>query len=155
INLPGDINSTRLPSYSRLDLGLRRDWRVSGMGRGSPVPTAVAVPHVLGQTNILGLVARTHGGLRRIPGGSRALPLELGRRVSPSTGFRSSQPGGSRRSFDVHATSLALPPMPLHPRHAARVHVVAEASFDEAFRACYAARFAPLFTYLDRITGDP
>ena len=30
-----------------------------------------------------------------------------------------------------------------------------DASFEEAFRACYAARFASLFTYLDRLTGDP
>jgi RNA polymerase sigma factor, sigma-70 family len=29
------------------------------------------------------------------------------------------------------------------------------ASFEAAFRACYAARFAPLFGYLDRLTGDP
>jgi RNA polymerase sigma factor (sigma-70 family) len=29
------------------------------------------------------------------------------------------------------------------------------ADFEEAFRACYAARFDPLFTYLDRLTGDP
>jgi RNA polymerase sigma-70 factor (ECF subfamily) len=30
-----------------------------------------------------------------------------------------------------------------------------EPSFEEEFRACYAARFASLFTYLDRLTGDP
>ncbi len=28
-------------------------------------------------------------------------------------------------------------------------------SFEEEFRACYAARFASLFTYLDRLTSDP
>jgi RNA polymerase sigma-70 factor, ECF subfamily len=30
-----------------------------------------------------------------------------------------------------------------------------EPSFEEEFRACYAARFASLFSYLDRLTGDP
>jgi RNA polymerase sigma factor (sigma-70 family) len=32
---------------------------------------------------------------------------------------------------------------------------VDEPAFEDAFRACYAARFAPLFTYIDRLTGDP
>jgi RNA polymerase sigma-70 factor (ECF subfamily) len=27
-------------------------------------------------------------------------------------------------------------------------------SFEEEFRTCYTARFAPLFSYLDRLTGD-
>lgn len=30
-----------------------------------------------------------------------------------------------------------------------------QTSFEDQFRTCYAARFAPLFTYLDRLTGDP
>jgi RNA polymerase sigma-70 factor (ECF subfamily) len=45
--------------------------------------------------------------------------------------------------------------MTLSSVHAARAHVVDEAPFEQAFRACYAARYAPLFTYLDRLTGDP
>jgi hypothetical protein len=78
INLPGDINSTQLPSYSRLDLGLRRDWQIPGMGRGSRLTTAAALTNLLDRTNILGLVARTDGGLRGIQGGSRRLQLEVG-----------------------------------------------------------------------------
>ena len=78
INLPGDINSTRLPSYSRLDLGLRRDWRIPGLGRGSQLTTAAALTNVLDRTNILGLVARADGGLRGIQGSSRRLQLEVG-----------------------------------------------------------------------------
>src|SRR6476661_92036 len=78
INLPGDINSTQLPSYSRLDLGLRRDWRVPGLGRGSQLTTAVALTNLLDRTNILGLVARTDGGLRGIQGVSRRFQLEVG-----------------------------------------------------------------------------
>ena len=78
INLPGDINSTRLPSYSRLDLGLRRDWRIPGMGRDSRLTTAAALTNLLDRTNILGLVARTDGGLRGIQGASRRLQLDVG-----------------------------------------------------------------------------
>jgi RNA polymerase sigma-70 factor (ECF subfamily) len=56
----------------------------------------------------------------------------------------------------VDAASLALAPMQLHSLHAARLHVVDdETPFEDAFRACYAARFAPLYSYLDRLTGDP
>jgi RNA polymerase sigma-70 factor (ECF subfamily) len=32
---------------------------------------------------------------------------------------------------------------------------LSESPFEEEFRACYTARFASLFTYLDRLTGDP
>lgn len=32
---------------------------------------------------------------------------------------------------------------------------VSDSSFEEEFRSCYSARFAPLFTYLGRLTGDP
>jgi hypothetical protein len=78
INLPGDINSTRLPSYSRLDLGLRRDWHLPGMGRGSRLTTAAALTNLLDRTNILGLVARTDGGLRGIQGTSRQVQLDVG-----------------------------------------------------------------------------
>jgi RNA polymerase sigma factor (sigma-70 family) len=56
----------------------------------------------------------------------------------------------------VDAASLTLAPMTLRSLHAAHVHVVDnESPFEEAFRACYATRYAPLFTYLDRLTGDP
>ncbi|HET8835511.1 MAG TPA: TonB-dependent receptor [Gemmatimonadales bacterium] len=78
INLPGDINSSRLPSYSRLDLGLRRDWRIPGIGRGNRLTTAAALTNLLDRSNILGLVARTDGGLRGIQGTSRRLQLEVG-----------------------------------------------------------------------------
>jgi len=78
INLPGNINSSLLPAYSRLDLGLRRDWRVPGLGRDSRLTTAVALTNLLDRTNVLGLVARTDGGLRGIRGVSRRLQLEVG-----------------------------------------------------------------------------
>jgi hypothetical protein len=78
INVPGDINSARLPAYARLDLGLRRDWRVPGMGQGTALTTAVSLTNALDRTNVLGLVARPDGGLRTIVGVSRSLVLEVG-----------------------------------------------------------------------------
>ena len=45
--------------------------------------------------------------------------------------------------------------MTVDARRANHGRAVDEASFEAAFRACYAARFAPLFGYLDRLTGDP
>jgi hypothetical protein len=78
INLPGDINSARLPTYARLDLGLRRDWRVPGMGRGHALSTAFSLTNALDRTNILGLVARADGGLRGIRGVGRDFRLEVG-----------------------------------------------------------------------------
>jgi RNA polymerase sigma factor (sigma-70 family) len=55
----------------------------------------------------------------------------------------------------VHAASLAFAPMTLDSRRAVRGGAVDDSAFEDAFRACYAGRFAPLFTYLDRLTGDP
>ena len=78
VNLPGDINAARLPAYARLDLGLRRDWHVPAVGRGSVLTTAVSVTNALDRTNILGLVARPDGGLRAILGVPRSLQLEVG-----------------------------------------------------------------------------
>jgi hypothetical protein len=78
INLPGDINSARLPTYARLDLGLRREWRVPGMGRGHALSTAFSLTNALDRTNILGLVARSDGGLQGIRGVGRDFRLEVG-----------------------------------------------------------------------------
>jgi hypothetical protein len=78
INLPGDINSARLPTYARLDLGFRRDWRLPLMGRGDALTTALSLTNVLDRTNILGLVAQSDGGLRAIRGVGRNVQLEVG-----------------------------------------------------------------------------
>jgi hypothetical protein len=78
INLPGDINSARLPAYARLDLGLRRDWRLPRLGRGNALTTALSLTNALDRTNILGLVARSEGGLQAIRGVGRDFRLEVG-----------------------------------------------------------------------------
>jgi hypothetical protein len=76
--LPGTLNAERLPAYARLDLGLRRDWRLPGFGQGTPLTTSISVTNVLGHQNTLGLVAGQDGGLRVIRGIPRALALEVG-----------------------------------------------------------------------------
>jgi len=59
-----------------------------------------------------------------------------------------------------HATSLTLP-FPSMKAGASRPGTPsvsesrAATSFDEEFQACYRERFGPLFSYLDRLTGDP
>ena len=72
-----------------------------------------------------------------------------------------SHAGGVARSFDVLSYPAALPISSMSldaPRErGVREPLVSgrpDASFEEQFRTCYAARFATLFTYLDRLTGD-
>ena len=55
----------------------------------------------------------------------------------------------------MHAASLAVAPLTLAAPRLGGSRAVDDASFEDAFRACYSARFAPLFTYLDRLTSDP
>jgi hypothetical protein len=76
--LPGTLNAERLPTYTRLDLGLRRDWRLPGLGPGSVITPSISVTNVLGRQNTLGLVAGQDGGLRMIRGVPRAVALEVG-----------------------------------------------------------------------------
>ncbi len=77
-NLPGEVNGARLPAYTRLDLGVRRSWRVPGFATGTALTTALSVTNVLDRRNVLGLVARPGGGLGVIHGLSRSLALEVG-----------------------------------------------------------------------------
>jgi len=78
VNLPGPVNAQRLPSYGRLDLGLRREWHFPGFGRGTALTTGVSVANALDRPNVLGLVAGDHGGVRALRGLSRTLELEVG-----------------------------------------------------------------------------
>jgi hypothetical protein len=78
VNLPGNINSARLPTYARVDLGVRRDWHIPAVARGGALTTAVSLTNALDRTNILGLVARADGGVRAIRGVSRSVQLEVG-----------------------------------------------------------------------------
>ena len=76
--LPGTLNAERLPAYARLDLGLRRDWRLPGIGQRAQLTTSISLTNVLGHQNTLGLVAGQDGGFRVIRGVPRAVALEVG-----------------------------------------------------------------------------
>jgi hypothetical protein len=77
-NLPGTVNGARLPDYARLDLGVRRSWRIPQLGGGTLLTTSLSVINLLGRENVLGLVARPDGSLGVLPGARRALALEVG-----------------------------------------------------------------------------
>jgi hypothetical protein len=78
VNLGGAVNSARLPEYGRLDLGVRRSWRIPQLGGATMLTTSLSLINVLGQQNVLGLVARPDGGLGAIHGAPRSLALEVG-----------------------------------------------------------------------------
>jgi hypothetical protein len=65
----GPLNAERLPPYLRLDLGLRKEWRVEGRGPDGTITTYLDVLNVLDHENVLG---------RQLPSpGASARPLVL------------------------------------------------------------------------------
>jgi hypothetical protein len=78
LNMPGSVNASRLADYARLDLGVRRSWRIPGFGSATLLTTSLSVTNVLGRANVLGLVSRPDGGLGVIRGVPRGLSLEVG-----------------------------------------------------------------------------
>jgi hypothetical protein len=77
-NLAGAVNSARLPQYARLDVGLRRSWRIPQLGSSTRLTTSVSVTNLTGRENVLGLVARPDGSVGAIAGSPRALAVEVG-----------------------------------------------------------------------------
>ena len=65
----GPLNSERLPPYARLDLGLRREWRVEGRGPDGMITTYLDVLNVLDHRNVV--------GRQTSPAGATAQPLVL------------------------------------------------------------------------------
>lgn len=51
---PGAINAERLPAYVRLDLGVRREWRVPADGAGATITSYFGVVNVLDRRNVIG-----------------------------------------------------------------------------------------------------
>ena len=68
--LPGAVNAERLPGYTRLDLGFRREWHF--------FTTGVSLLNALDRPNVLGLVATDQGGVRALRGLPRTVELEVG-----------------------------------------------------------------------------
>jgi hypothetical protein len=77
-NLGGPINSYRLPSLRRVDLGLRREWRL-GQHPSQAVTTSLTIENLLNHPNAIGLIgAQPALQTEFLYAGSRALRLELG-----------------------------------------------------------------------------
>jgi hypothetical protein len=65
----GSLNAERLPPYARLDLGLRREWRVEGPGPDGMITTSLDVLNVLDHENVV--------GRQLLSSGTTAQPLVL------------------------------------------------------------------------------
>ena len=76
--LPGPLNALRLPGPLRVDVGLRRDWRIDAGGSRNLVTTTLRLNNVLGRPDPVGLVAEPDGSFRLLSGTPRGLVLELG-----------------------------------------------------------------------------
>jgi hypothetical protein len=78
-NLGGPINSYRLPGLRRVDVGLRREWRLGQWTTGRAITTSLTLENLLNHPNAIGLVG-TQSALQGqfLNAGSRALRLELG-----------------------------------------------------------------------------
>ncbi len=78
-NLAGPVNASRLPALQRIDVGLRREWRLEGWPAGRGLTTAVSIENVLNYPNALSLSGNDSSGDRRLfPARSRGIRLELG-----------------------------------------------------------------------------
>lgn len=67
------LNDARLPTYVRLDLGIRRTWRLESLGPGGDLTTYLDVLNVLGRRNAVGYQIDADGGTREL----RLLPVSV------------------------------------------------------------------------------
>lgn len=56
-HIVGALDGSRLPAYFRVDLGIRREWRLRAFGRESSLTTSAGVTNLFGRVNALGVVA--------------------------------------------------------------------------------------------------
>ncbi|HMA01278.1 MAG TPA: TonB-dependent receptor [Gemmatimonadaceae bacterium] len=56
-HIVGALDGSRLPAYFRIDLGIRREWRVRAFGRESSLSTSAGVTNLFGRINALGVMA--------------------------------------------------------------------------------------------------
>ncbi len=54
VRAPGPLNAERLPPYLRLDLGVRREWQITGPGPDGTIAGYLNVMNVLDRENVLG-----------------------------------------------------------------------------------------------------
>ncbi len=77
-NLPGPINSARLPGFLRLDLGVRRIWPLAAFGPRGSLLTTLRLVNLLDRANAIGLTANPDGALRVLRGTPRGITFEVG-----------------------------------------------------------------------------
>jgi Carboxypeptidase regulatory-like domain/TonB-dependent Receptor Plug Domain len=71
------VNQVRLPTYSRLDAGLVRDWRVQALGQAGTLTTSAILTNILGARNPLAYTLDPAGVRRALDFPPRALDLQL------------------------------------------------------------------------------
>lgn len=78
VNQAGPVNMERLPGYTRVDLGIRRNWLVGLAGLHGALSTTMRIQNLLNTPNGIGLASQTGGSLRIVRGAPRTVTLELG-----------------------------------------------------------------------------
>jgi hypothetical protein len=78
VNQAGPVNLERLPGYTRVDLGLRRNWLVGLAGVHGALSTTMRIQNLLNTPNGIGLASQAGGSLRIVRGAPRTVTLELG-----------------------------------------------------------------------------
>ena len=75
----GALDGSVLPAYFRIDIGVRREWRVRALGRVGELRTSAGLSNLFGRTNALGMLAPTGaapGALLVMPRRSATFSLE-------------------------------------------------------------------------------
>ncbi len=78
VNQAGPVNLERLPGYTRVDMGVRRNWPVGLAGLHGALSTTLRIRNLLNTPNGIGLASQTGGSLRIVRGAPRTVTLELG-----------------------------------------------------------------------------
>ncbi|HEY2896506.1 MAG TPA: TonB-dependent receptor [Gemmatimonadaceae bacterium] len=56
-HIVGSLDGSQLPAYFRIDVGVRREWRVRAFGRDGGLRTSAGLSNIFGRTNALGILA--------------------------------------------------------------------------------------------------
>jgi hypothetical protein len=56
-HIVGALDGAQLPAYFRIDVGIRREWRVRALGHEGDLRTSAGLSNLFGRTNALGMLA--------------------------------------------------------------------------------------------------
>jgi hypothetical protein len=79
--VPGMLNTLRLSSPLRVDIGIQREWRINPVGGHNTISTVLRLNNLFGQPDPVGMVAEPDGSFRLLAGTPRGLVFELGWRL--------------------------------------------------------------------------